>query len=612
MLTHISSSDDSTSPLSTTIELLTPPELSPDYYDSPPSPPQSLEDQIHEAYALDNIRLAKILYLKLQGIHLVDDSDPRIEQVREEDFPFGRLILDEEDERVLKESQKKERRGQQRANKLAQCERTWDQSTVEYRQQRLSVQQRRQTTVLTERRGHDAGDQEKHRSQLRRPSSPSALSLLSSKSLYDASPHSTPSGPYSFEYPVPTGYSLPVDIPSRSPRSSELRREPPQALGLSQSISFRQVSACMSGALFPVDDVSMGDCKRQSHAHAALLEVLLQPVTWERGERSDARITRRNSLPSFGTWSSNATLCSACSSTSGSPSTSTLASSQSGSPLIGVRRLTISTSNPAACESSVRTRKTYCSTHSLTQTDIQECPLFFQKSTHTRPDSPPSDLQPKPRSRFASRLVRKIGHSVSAFIDVAAQFHASYMRTAAFMVPFEDDLLDDETAFPPWGSKTPTVAKANNGSKAKVYLPFDPTYPRAKISEATGFIRASAWSGADEEVDLGEEEHYTLVQLLSPSERRNPSPYSNSLLSMHITPSPLRPRDAPAMLRYRIRPVANPVLLRLKALQNVCAGEGVEWEGRAREGALGFGCDRLHGIAFDGIGRSRLGLEVSF
>jgi len=175
------------------------------------------------------------------------------------------------------------------------------------------------------------------------------------------------------------------------------------------------------------------------------------------------------------------------------------------------------------------------------------------------------------------------------------------------MVPFEDDLLDDETALRP-----PAVTNVNIRSKAKAYLPFDPTYPRAKINEAAGFIKASAWSEPTEEVDLGEEEHYTLVQLLSPSERRNPSPYSNSLLSMHITPSPLRPREAPAMLKYRIRPIANPVLLRLKALQNVCAGEGVEWEGRAREGALGFGCDRLHGVAFDGIGRSRLGWEVSF
>jgi hypothetical protein len=52
-----------------------------------------LEDRIHEAYALDNIHLAKVLYLKFQGIHVADDSDPRIKQVREEDFPFGTLTL---------------------------------------------------------------------------------------------------------------------------------------------------------------------------------------------------------------------------------------------------------------------------------------------------------------------------------------------------------------------------------------------------------------------------------------------------------------------------------------------------------------------------------------
>lgn len=186
-------------------------------------------------------------------------------------------------------------------------------------------------------------------------------------------------------------------------------------------------------------------------------------------------------------------------------------------------------------------------------------------------------------------------------MDVAAQFQASYMRTTEFIVPFDDDLSDD--------TFTPLWSKTKGKSKAKAFLPFDPTNPRANIGEATVFIKGSTWSDAEEEIDP--EEHYTLVQLLSPTERRNPSP-SASPLSMFITPSPLRPREVPTGLRYRVRPVANPVLLRLKALQNVCAGEGVEWEGRAREGALGFGCDRLHGIAIDGIGRSRLSWEVSF
>ena len=176
------------------------------------------------------------------------------------------------------------------------------------------------------------------------------------------------------------------------------------------------------------------------------------------------------------------------------------------------------------------------------------------------------------------------------------------MRTAGSVIQFEAGSPYDEAVAYSWSAKS-----FMGTAKAKTWLRFDPTRPRVKTSEAMAFVEGSPWSEAMEETGP-ELEHYTLVQLLSPSERTLPPPSS----SMYITPSPLRPRDAPASLRCRLRPVANPVLLRLKALQNVCAGEGVEWEGRAREGALGFGRDRLQGIAFDGIGRSRLSWEVSF
>ena len=606
-LCHLTSSDHSTSPQSTTLGPTTPPELSLDYYESPPTPPQSLEDQIHEAYALDNIHLAKILYLKLQGIHVVNDSDPRIEQVREEDFPFGRLVLDDEDERTFQRRERYRRRDQQRACKLAQCERAWDQSTVEYRQQCLPVQRRKQAAALALAEQHrleseGCEQQEQHRSSVNLPGT-GARSLLSYKSPL----HSAPDGSCSYEYTV-TNPSSPVDIPSRSPMSSDLRREPLPVLGTPQSISFRQVSTHMDGALFPDDDVQTR--KRQSNAHATLLEVLLQPITWERGERSEARIRRRSSHPSFSTWSSNATLCSACSSSSGS--TSTLGSSQQGRQF--VRRITISTSTPSTCASPARIRPTLCSAHLLTPVRLEECPLFPEKRPHSLPIVPPCALQPRPRSRFATRLVQKIGVSVSTFMDVAAQFQASYLRTAGLVIQFESGPPGDETSAPTWDAKSPTAPanrKAKAKPKAKPLLPFDPTNPRAKISEAAVFIRGSTWSDPKEEIDPGEE-HYTLIQLLSPSERQNPSPSTASPLSVFVTPSPLRPREIPTSLRYRIRPIANPVLLRLKALQNVCAGEGVEWEGRAREGALGFGRDRLQGVAFDGIGRSRLSWEVSF
>lgn len=601
-LSHLNRSDDSTSPQSSTLEPLTPPEFSLDYYDSPPSPPQSLEDQIHEAYALDNIHLAKILYLKLQGIHVADDSDPRIEQVQEEDFPFGKLVLDEEDERSLKECQKREshrRRDQQRVNKLAQCERAWDQSIVEYRQQCSSVQRKRVAALVLADRLDTADREREHCSPL--PSRSGGRSLLSRKSPYNAPLLSTSGGPCSLEYSVPISPSSPVDIPSRSPKSSHLRRGTPVS-SPTQPIPFRQVSACMNGALFPDDDApsELGARKRQSHAHTTLLEVLLQPISWERGERSEARVRRRSSVPSFGTWSSNATLCSACSPTSGTPST--MASSHSGRQFVSIRRPAISPSYPTTCAPSARTRLSLCGAHSLTPIDLQECPLSFPSHPHPQPNTSPSVQQPKSRSRFAKRLARKIGSSVSTLMDVAAQFQASYLRTASHMVEIEADSFCHESDASLWGNH-PLICSAN----AKTWLPFDPSNPRAKISEVTAFIEGSTWSELTEDVSP-EREHYTLVELLSPSERILPPPSTSEF----VIPSPLRSRDASTGLRCRIRPIANPVLLRLKALQNVCADQGVEWEGRAREGALGFGRDRLQGIAFDGIGRSRLSWEVSF
>jgi len=61
-----------------------------------------------------------------------------------------------------------------------------------------------------------------------------------------------------------------------------------------------------------------------------------------------------------------------------------------------------------------------------------------------------------------------------------------------------------------------------------------------------------------------------------------------------------------------MRPVANPEILRLRALQNLMCARGKEWEGRGREGGLGCGKERMLGIAFEGRGPSSLGCEVRF
>lgn len=78
-----------------------------------------------------------------------------------------------------------------------------------------------------------------------------------------------------------------------------------------------------------------------------------------------------------------------------------------------------------------------------------------------------------------------------------------------------------------------------------------------------------------------------------------------------VLPSPLRPRYIPQFPEWRLRPVANPVTLRLRALQNILCSRGVPWEGRAHSGSLGCGRERLTGVAFEGLGGSRLAFEAT-
>ncbi|KAF8956079.1 hypothetical protein BDZ97DRAFT_221650 [Flammula alnicola] len=125
--------------------------MSPDYYDSPPSPPRSLEDQVHVAYALDDIHLAKILLLRLKGIEVTSDDDPRIAAVQDEDFDFcfvpnGRL-MDERDEKAMLEMQAREMaliEERRRVERLRNCQRKWEDEKRRMREERLAVLRRRE------------------------------------------------------------------------------------------------------------------------------------------------------------------------------------------------------------------------------------------------------------------------------------------------------------------------------------------------------------------------------------------------------------------------------------------------------------------------------------
>ncbi|KAL0951809.1 hypothetical protein HGRIS_008476 [Hohenbuehelia grisea] len=62
-------------------------------------PQVSLTDQLHDAYAADNFVLARMLVLRLDGVHVTDPADPRIDLVTDADFdrhfmPNGPLQID--------------------------------------------------------------------------------------------------------------------------------------------------------------------------------------------------------------------------------------------------------------------------------------------------------------------------------------------------------------------------------------------------------------------------------------------------------------------------------------------------------------------------------------
>ena len=113
----------------------------------PPIPPKSIKDQMQDAYALDNMHLAKVLLLKLRGIEVTSDDDPRIAQVRDSDFddsfiPPGGLTLCPEDEARYQESLRREREHQRRVRRQANlraCERLWESSVRCLREEKNKV-----------------------------------------------------------------------------------------------------------------------------------------------------------------------------------------------------------------------------------------------------------------------------------------------------------------------------------------------------------------------------------------------------------------------------------------------------------------------------------------
>ncbi|PPQ99503.1 hypothetical protein CVT24_005294 [Panaeolus cyanescens] len=256
--------------------------MSPDYYDSPPSPPRSLEDQVHVAYALDDIHRAKVLLLRLKGIEVTSDDDPRIAEVQDEDFDFcfvpnGRL-LDENDEKVVLELQARElarMEENRRMDRLRTCERKWEEEKKRLRDERMAVLKRRERKQKEEEeRRRRAEEYERQRTQEEeyrrlREEQPCqergaerrvrSRTRNDRKLSYAGLPRHTASAPPVSEQKFVYDFMLPVPTSTRQPRKPD--STPPFTLRShlqvppfdeTRTIPFIDVFRSMQGPLFPI------------------------------------------------------------------------------------------------------------------------------------------------------------------------------------------------------------------------------------------------------------------------------------------------------------------------------------------------------------------------
>ncbi|KAJ4479362.1 hypothetical protein J3R30DRAFT_2751119 [Lentinula aciculospora] len=115
------------------------------YFSSPeegsPLPPLTLLDQLHMAYALDDLPLAKILLLKItQDVQdITSRTDPRLDAVKPEDFdvaflPKGGLMTPDDEARLAERQEKERKRLQKKA----------DEAREQARQHKEKVERERQ------------------------------------------------------------------------------------------------------------------------------------------------------------------------------------------------------------------------------------------------------------------------------------------------------------------------------------------------------------------------------------------------------------------------------------------------------------------------------------
>ncbi|EIN14393.1 hypothetical protein PUNSTDRAFT_123958 [Punctularia strigosozonata HHB-11173 SS5] len=639
----------------------------------------SIQEQMQHAYALDNMHLARVLYLKLRGIEVSSDDDPRIAEVRDDDFqpcfvPPGAIQLEEEDERMLMERRREEAerwRLQEREERLRELGRRWDAEKAKMQAmkdraaacrakteecKRRSGERDRKADARTRARDTraqmDARTEETMRRHLQLGLGTSAARP---KLSYDAlSPaRASPAArqePYMLRYDLPPPIALARSTPAGASRSPPpCKPKPRRALTTpspspspqrAHCIPFELVVTCMSGPLFPSEDPS---CLRGRPSQRQLLDSLVKAGEHVASTKAKAPTRtpyapRRtdSALSNVSTDSSDCPVCSANTSrqsTVSSASTST-STSRSGSWLSFGSHMSVSTTitTPAASlrskassvSSSVSPRASpkvafasltivhtcTCPRTRLTRVPLAECPLDYDDDEKAglkelraikEEDGEPS----RKRGSATLSFTKRVSLSMSRVVDFAARLQEAYVRAT----------LSNAVAYDSYDSSRSSFASRSRGAAAPAPTKrgLKPPGYRVRGSDIRAFLSVPELAEpTDDEGDAPA--LYILLPLSSsyspPAAQRPPTRALGLGPGYPPLPSPLRPRSPPPTLSYRERPIANPVMLRLKALQNVCCARALAWEGRGKDGYMGSGRERIVGVAFEGIGRSRLARQA--
>jgi len=265
-----------------------------------------------------------------------------------------------------------------------------------------------------------------------------------------------------------------------------------------------------------------------------------------------------------------------------------------------------------------------CASRRLTPVSLADCPLSLPESEAKDQDEDSTTesngaLTFSAKGRAKSSLGLRVSLGVSSFVELAKGFQTAYINAAMFSVTASasayggiDPYAHSKSRSPP--RKIKVLVDGVNNNNNKLITTLKPPGYRVQSSDVGVFTAPTP------ESLTASVEAVHFIPLICPFPPPPPSPLSPSrpiaTANMKfppqpvLQPSPYRQRDLPTHLVYRMRPVSNPVLLRLRALQNVLGERGQAWEGRGREGGLGCGRERVLGVAFEGRGRSGLGCEV--